>query len=67
MDKANARVKALKRQLDEAEEENTRLNAVKRKVQRDYDEQTETNEVLARDNEQLRGRLRASGTTELLR
>ena len=57
----NARVKALKRQLDEAEEEVARINAQKRKVQRDFDEANETNEVLTRDNETLKNKLRASG------
>ena len=61
MDKANARVKALKRQLDESEEEAARVNAQKRKVQRDLDEQMETNEVVTRDNETLKSKLRASG------
>ena len=61
VDKVNARVKALKRQLDEAEEECTRINAQKRKVQRDLDEQLETSEVLQRENEQLKSRLRTGG------
>ena len=61
VDKVNARVKALKRQLDEAEEEVARINAQKRKVQRDFDEANETNEVLTRDNETLKNKLRASG------
>ena len=38
VDKMNARYKALKRQLDEAEEENSRLNQQKRKLQRDLDD-----------------------------
>ena len=54
-------MKALKRQLDEAEEEVARINAQKRKVQRDFDEANETNEVLTRDNETLKNKLRASG------
>ena len=61
VDKVNNRVKALKRQLDEAEEETARINAQKRKVQRDLDEANETNEVLTRDNETLKNKLRASG------
>ena len=61
VDKANGRVKALKRQLDEAEEEVARINAQKRKVQRDLDELTESNEVLTRDNDTLKNKLRASG------
>ena len=48
------RVKALKRQVDEAEEEITRLNAQKRKIQRELDEQMEQNETSAREISQLR-------------
>ena len=54
-------MKALKRQLDEAEEECTRLNAQKRKVQRDLDEQIEQTEVVQRENDQLKNKLRAGG------
>ena len=61
VDKANARVKALKRQLDEAEEECTRVNAAKRKVQRDLDEQTEQNEVQSREIDMLKSKLRTGG------
>jgi regulator of replication initiation timing len=57
----NARVKALKRQLDEAEEECTRINSQKRKIQRDLDEQMEQTEVLQRENDTLKNRLRAGG------
>ena len=60
-DKVNARVKALKRQLDEAEEECTRINSQKRKIQRDLDEQIEQTEVLQRENDTLKNRLRAGG------
>ncbi len=61
VDKANSRVKALKRQLDEAEEECTRINASKRKIQRDLDEQTEQTEVQQREIEQLKSKLRTGG------
>ena len=61
MEKGNSRVKALKRQLDEAEEECTRINSQKRKVQRDLDEQIEANEVLQRECEQLKSKLRSGG------
>ena len=44
VDKVNARVKSLKRQLDEAEEEITRMNAQKRKMQRNLDDQMEAYE-----------------------
>ena len=58
MDKVNARVKALKRSVDEAEEENTRLNSSKRKIQRELDDYIETNEELSREVQNLRNRLR---------
>lgn len=54
LDKVNNRVKALKRQLDETEEEVARLNSQKRKLQRDIDEQMEQNEVASREISQLR-------------
>ena len=50
----NARVKALKRQVDEAEEEVTRMNAQKRKIQRDLDDQIEINESASREILQLK-------------
>ena len=65
MDKVNARVKALKRQLDEAEEECTRINMQKRKTQRDLDEVTEQSEVLQRENDQLKSKLRSAGGDKL--
>jgi len=61
LDKINSRMKTLKRQVDEAEEECTRINSQKRKVQRDLDEQVEQTESLQRENETLKGRLRAGG------
>ena len=48
VDKMNARYKALKRQLDEAEEENSRLNQQKRKLQRDLDDLGEQVRLCAR-------------------
>lgn len=57
----NGRVKALKRQLDEAEEECTRINSQKRKIQRDLDEAIEQTEMLQRENEQMKSKLRAGG------
>lgn len=50
----NNRVKALKRQVDEAEEEITRANQAKRKLQRDLDEQMEQNENASREISQLK-------------
>ena len=58
MDKVNARVKALKRQLDESEEECTRANAGKRKLQRELDDQIEANEAAQREINSLKSRLR---------
>jgi len=63
VDKANNRVKQLKRQLEESEEELARINASKRKLQRDLDEQTEAFETAQRDADQLRGKLRTAGVT----
>ncbi|XP_059808534.1 cingulin-like protein 1 isoform X1 [Hypanus sabinus] len=45
-DQLNLRLKALKRQVDEAEEEIDRLENAKRKLQRELEEQIETNEEL---------------------
>lgn len=61
MEKMSSRVKQLKRQLDEAEEECARLTALKRKTQRDLDEQTERSEALTRENEQLKAKMRLGG------
>lgn len=54
----NVRVKVLKRQLDEAEEENSREKIQKRKVQRDLEDQLESNELLQRENNNLKKKLR---------
>ena len=62
-DKMASRVKQLKRQLDEAEEECARLTALKRKVQRELEEQMEHSEVLKHENEQLKGRMRGGGAS----
>ncbi|KAJ8249333.1 hypothetical protein GJAV_G00233670 [Gymnothorax javanicus] len=51
-DQLNLRLKALKRQMDEAEEEIDRLEHGKKKLQRDLDEQLEL-------NEQLQGQIKA--------
>lgn len=65
MEKANARMKQLKRQLEEAEEEATRANASRRKLQRELDDATEANEGLSREVSTLKNRLRwaTSGTS----
>ena len=65
MEKINGRVKQLKRQLDESEEECTRLTGLKRKTQRDLDEQIEQNDVLQKELDQLRNKLRLGGGDKL--
>ena len=54
----NTRLKGLKRQLDDAEEEVSRANASKRKMQREVDDLTEQNETLQREVNQLRNKVR---------
>lgn len=54
----NLRLKALKRQMDEAEEEIDRLEHSKKKLQRDLDEQQETNEQLQSQLKALRSEMR---------
>ncbi|KAF6727243.1 Myosin-10 [Oryzias melastigma] len=61
LEKANSRMKQLKRQLEEAEEEATRANASRRKLQRELDEATEASEGLSREVSSLKNRLRRGG------
>ncbi|KAM9857329.1 myosin-10 isoform 1-T1 [Aulostomus maculatus] len=61
MEKANSRMKQLKRQLEEAEEEATRANASRRKLQRELDDATEASEGLSREVNSLKNRLRRGG------
>uniref|UniRef100_A0A6Q2Y6C1 Myosin, heavy chain 10, non-muscle n=1 Tax=Esox lucius TaxID=8010 RepID=A0A6Q2Y6C1_ESOLU len=61
MEKANSRMKQLKRQLEEAEEESTRANAYRRKLQRELDDATEASEGLSREVNTLKSRLRRGG------
>jgi len=58
LSKLNLRLKALKRQMDEAEEEIDRLEHSKKKLQRDLDEQQEANEQLQSQLKALRSDLR---------
>lgn len=58
MEKANSRMKQLKRQLEEAEEEATRANSSRRKLQRELDDATEASEGLSREVDSLKNRLR---------
>ncbi|XP_061820075.1 cingulin-like protein 1 [Nerophis lumbriciformis] len=59
----NLRLKALKRQMDEAEEEIDRLEHSKKKLQRDLDEQQETNEQLQSQLKSLRSEMRRKSTS----
>ncbi|KAI1904353.1 hypothetical protein AGOR_G00004780 [Albula goreensis] len=57
-DQLNLRLKALKRQMDEAEEEIDRLEHSRKKLQRDLDEQLEINEQLQSQLKALRSEMR---------
>lgn len=58
--KLNLRLKALKRQMDEAEEEIDRLEHSKKKLQRDLDEQQEANEQLQSQLKALKTEIRST-------
>ncbi|XP_012710624.2 cingulin-like protein 1 isoform X1 [Fundulus heteroclitus] len=62
-DQLNLRLKALKRQMDEAEEEIDRLEHSKKKLQRDLDEQQEANEHLNSQLKALRSEMRRKTTS----
>ncbi|NXG94783.1 MYH9 protein, partial [Stercorarius parasiticus] len=57
-DKANLRLKQLKRQLEEAEEEAQRANASRRKLQRELEDATETADAMNREVSSLKSKLR---------
>lgn len=57
-EKGAVRVKQLKHQLEEAEEEAQRAAAGRRKLQRELEEANEANEALNREVSALRGKLR---------
>lgn len=57
-EKGNVRVKQLKHQLEEAEEEAQRVAAARRKLQRELDEATEANDALNREVASLKSKLR---------
>lgn len=57
-EKSNARLKQLKRQLEESEEESQRATAARRKLQRELDEATETADALGREVNSLKSKLR---------
>lgn len=58
VEKANTRVKGLKRQLDEAEEEISREKAQKRKAQRELEDMLESHESMTREISNLKSKLR---------
>ncbi|XP_052003943.1 cingulin-like protein 1 [Xyrauchen texanus] len=62
-DQLNLRLKALKRQMDEAEEEIDRLEHSKKKLQRDLEEQQEANEQLQSQLKALRSEMRRKSSS----
>nr|XP_006013584.1 PREDICTED: myosin heavy chain, embryonic smooth muscle isoform-like isoform X2 [Latimeria chalumnae] len=58
VEKAHIRMKQLKRQLEEAEEEASRANANRRKLQRELEDVTETAEAKNREVNTLKSKLR---------
>ncbi|GAA6065775.1 cingulin-like protein 1 [Tachysurus ichikawai] len=62
-DQLNLRLKALKRQMDEAEEEIDRLEHSKKKLQRDLEEQQEANEQLQNQLKALRSEIRRKSSS----
>lgn len=63
-EKGNVRVKQLKHQLEEAEEEAQRVVAARRKLQRELDESSEANDGLSREVTSLKSKLRYGGGFE---
>ncbi|XP_072320958.1 cingulin-like protein 1 isoform X2 [Eucyclogobius newberryi] len=59
----NLRLKALKRQMDEAEEEIDRLENGKKKLQRELDDQQETNEHLQSQLKAMRNEMRRKSSS----
>merc|ERR1719472_653982 len=57
-EKTNGRMKAMRRQLDEAEEEIPREKAHRRKAQRELDDYVESNEGMNREINNLKNKLR---------
>ncbi|KAL7825777.1 hypothetical protein SRHO_G00335150 [Serrasalmus rhombeus] len=58
VEKANTRMKILKRQVEEAEEETQRANASRRKLQRELEDATEASSVMNREVTTLKSKLR---------
>ncbi|KAI5723847.1 hypothetical protein M8J76_011739 [Diaphorina citri] len=61
VEKVNTRVKTLKRQLDETEEEISRERGLRRKAQRDLEDMLENYETMSRENTNLKNKLRRGG------
>merc|ERR1719317_1819789 len=61
-EKTNGRMKAMRRQLDEAEEEISREKAHRRKAQRELDDYVESNESMNREINNLKNKLRRGMT-----
>jgi len=61
-EKVNSRIKALKRQLDETEEEVSREKAQRRKIQRELEDLIQDNEAKDREITNLKNKLRGMGT-----
>merc|ERR1719444_761767 len=59
-EKSNNRIKAMRRQLDEAEEEISREKAHRRKAQRELDDYVESNESMNREINNLKNKLRST-------
>ncbi|XP_049899600.1 myosin-9-like [Epinephelus moara] len=57
-EKTNSRMRQLKRQLEEAEEEVTRANAYRRKLQRELDDAAESADAMNREVSSLKSKLR---------
>lgn len=57
-EKTNSRMRQLKRQLEEAEEEVARANASRRKLQRELDDVTESADAMNREVSTLKSKLR---------
>nr|XP_019939612.1 PREDICTED: myosin-9-like isoform X1 [Paralichthys olivaceus] len=62
-EKTNSRMRQLKRQLEEAEEEVTRANASRRKLQRELDDATESADAMNREVSTLKSKLRRGDGT----
>lgn len=58
MDKASSRMRQMKRQLEETEEELTKANAYRRKQQRELEEATESIDAMNREISALKSKLK---------